>query len=291
MMHCRLVLALILTLLICGCSGPKGPARGSPEWLYQAARDSFVAGDWEKTADHLEKIERAGDNPFVQRARAWRAILTAGVASGHLELAQAYGDGWTYARANKTAFLRQKTDHLKEARRHAINILEALDGLTKGLSDQPVVLEFPFPKGSAGQVTELEKVYKGLSIEEALQATAQEKSVNRGIVRAVSSVLASADDAAGAQKALQSGRAEVPPARFLLAIGTNVEKLSPIFDRKGLNELDELKILRERALDTTKRVLALKPDAATETAAKKLLADLEKALKSGGARIAVRTTR
>lgn len=285
MTQSRLLLILIPALFACACSGPKGPVRGSPEWLFQAARESFVAGDWEKAADHLEKIERAGDNPFAPRARAWRTVLAAGMAAGHLDLAQAYADGWTYARANKTAFLRQKSDHLKDARRHTIRMMESLDGLAKGLSEQPVVLEFPFPKGSAAQVTELDRVYKGMSVDEATSAAAVEKSVNRGIVRAVSSVLASADDAAGAQKALASGRAEVPPARFLLTMATNMEKLSPIFDRKGLNESEELKVLRERALDATQRVLALKPDAATETAAKKLQGEMEKAMKAPGPRV------
>ncbi len=285
MTQCRLVLALVLALWLCACSGPKGPVQGSPGWLYQAARDSYVAGDWEKATDHLRKIERAGSNPFVQRAQTWRALVSAGMAAGHLEVAQAYADGSISARTNKNAFLRQKSEHLKEARRHTISLLEALDGLAKGGTDKPLLLEFPFPKGSAGQVPELDRVYKGMPVDNATSAAAAEKTVSRGIVRAVSSVLTSPDDSAGAQKALQAGKAEVPPAKFLLAMAGNMDKLSPIFDRKGLNESEELKVLQERTLDATKRVLDLKPDATMETAAKKLQENIEKARKAPGPRV------
>ena len=113
-----------------------------------------------------------------------------------------------------------------------------------------------------------------------VQVPAEVKALDRGVVRAVSTVLTSADDAAGAQKVLQSGRAEVPPARFLLAVATMMEKLSPIFDHRGLDEGNVLEGVRKLALRSIERVLALQPDEATEEAAKKLQADLEKALKA-----------
>ena len=283
----KIVLILFSALLISACSSTKGPAPGSPEWLWAAARDSFAAGDFEKAADHLEKIERAGNNPYLQRARAWRLVLAAGMASAYLELAQAYADGWSQARANRTAFLRQRTEYFRQARRHAIRMLEAYGNFVKDSADKPVVLEFPFPKGSAGQVVELDRVYKGMTIADELRATAQEKMLNRGLVRSVSMVLTTEEDAAGAQNVLKSGRAEAPPAKFLLAMGSALFKLATIFDRKNLDEIDALKMFHERSQDAVKRVLELKPEAATEKAAKKLRADVEKAAKAATSKIRI----
>lgn len=288
MVASRLVKLFPVILLIvwwAGCGGPAGPAQGSPEWLWQAARESYNAGDFEKAFDHLEKIERIGNNPFVERARAWRAVLSAGRAAGHQEIAQAYADGWTYARTNKTEWVRHKAEHFREARRQAIHVIESYGFLIKGPSDQPVVLEFPYPKGNAAQVTEMDRVYKGLAIAEPLRATGHEKMLNRGLVRAVNSVLATADDSAAAQGAMKDGKAEVPRARFLVAVALALDKSSAVFERKNLDLPDELKMCRERALDAAKRALELKPDAATEKEAKKLVADIEKRMKAGPAKL------
>ena len=147
-------------------------------------------------------------------------------------------------------------------------------------------LEFPFPKGTGAPVTELERVYGGLPLGAEQRGPVKVKALDRGVVRAVSTVLTSADDSAGAQQALQSGRAEVPAARFLLAAATMMEKFSPIFDRRGLGGLE---VVRKRTLKTIERVLALEPDEETAAAAKELQADLEKALKALASKTAAKT--
>jgi hypothetical protein len=253
---------------------------GSPEWLWVAARDSYVAGDMDKACAHLEKIERQGNNPYVERARIWRMVVEAGMASGHLELAQAYSEGRIHSRTNKLFFSRQRSDHLKEAKRYAIGLAEAYGALTKQPLPKTMVLEFPFPKGSGADVADLDRVYKGEEMPEAQRLAANEKTLDRGMVRAVSAVLTTADDSPGAQKALQSGRAELPSARLLLAVGTAMEKLSAAFNNKNLDEPDKLKIFHERAQDAAKRVLEMEPEAPVQTAAKKLQADIEKTLKA-----------
>jgi len=67
---------------------------------------------------------------------------------------------------------------------------------------------------------------------------------------------------------------------MLLFMGVNLDKLATAFERRNLNEPDKEKLFRERAVDAAKRVLTMKPDPASEKAAKKLQADAEKALKA-----------
>lgn len=281
MKQCSVVLVVVLTLLLGACSSSNAPAVGSPEWLWNAAKDTYTAGDLEKTCDNLYKIEKAGSNPYVQRARAWRMLLLAGRGMARVELAQAYADGWKATRTEQTTYARQKNDNLLEAKRHAFDLFEEYGAFAKDLASppQPVVLEFSFPQGSAAQVTEMDRVYKGMSVTDAMQATAQDKMVQRGVIRAIGSVLATEDDAAGAQTALKSGRAEVPPARFVLAVAVAFNRLSGTFDRKALNEPEKQKLFQDRAVELSKKVLDMKPDADTEKAAKKLQADIEKAQK------------
>jgi hypothetical protein len=280
MKHVTFVFVLLIVLLLAGCTGEAPPAVGTPAWLWLAAKDTHKAGDLDKTSIHLEKIIKQGNNPYVQRASVWRAVITAGLAQGHLELAQAYAKGWIANRTNKTFYLRQKFDHLKEAQRYGIGLFECYEACTKQPLDKALILEFTFPKGSGAEVADLDRIYKGMEMPEAKRAEAHEKALDRGVVRAVSAVLTTADDVPGAQKALASGRAEVPPARVLLAVGTALEDLSVVFDSKNLAEPDKAKLFHERAQDAAKRVLAMEPEAPLKAAAKRLQANAEKALKA-----------
>ena len=280
MKHVSFILIAVIALLLAACTGEAPPAVGSPAWLWLAAKDTYKGGDLDKTAIHLEKIVKQGNNPYVERAGVWRAVITAGLARGHLDLVQAYSKGLLATRTNKKLFLQQKSDHLREAKRYSIGLFECYDACTKQPLGKTLVLEFSFPKGSGAEVADLDRLEKGTEIPETQRAEAHEKTLDRGVMRAVSAVLTTADDVAGAQKALASGRAEVPAARVLLAMGAALDDLSVVFDSSNLAEPDKEKLFHERAQDAAKRVLAMEPEAPLQAAAKKLQADAEHSLKA-----------
>ena len=69
--------AMALTLVLTGCeTGPKDPTAGmSPEKLYESAREDITAGQYEKAAKTLERLEgRAAGTMLAQQAmleQAW----------------------------------------------------------------------------------------------------------------------------------------------------------------------------------------------------------------------------
>ncbi len=272
------IVAALLLYAACG-GGPKTPAAGSPEWLYQAATEAFRLGEIEKAHQHLEKIEETA-SPYQARGAAWHVVMEIGLLLGNQELAEAYQKGWDLAGAQRSDFLREKQNVQRDARRHALHLAETYDHFVKTLSEKPVVLQMPFPKGSGAPVTDLDRVYKGMWPSAEQRAQIQEKVLNRGMVRGVSAAITSPDDAAGAQNALKGGRAEVPAAKFLLAAGESLWKTAPLFERKVLNEPDKIKFFQERALDAAKRAREMKPEEAVAAAAKKLQDQCEKALKA-----------
>lgn len=274
-----IVLILCFLLLVACTTAPRGPAKGSPEWLYQAAQETFRLGEYEKTHQHLDKIEHAGANPYLARASAWHLAMETGLVLGNQELIEAYDKGSFRAGPRKSSFLSEKNDLLKEARRHALHLVDVYDHFVQAEADKPVTLEFPFPKGSGAPVADLERVYKSMWPMDELRAQIHEKVVSRGMVRGVSATITGIDDSAGAQAALKSGRTEIPAAKFLLAIGQSLWKSRVIFDLKNLREPDKMKHFHERALDAAKRARQLKPETSVETAAKKLQEDCEKELK------------
>lgn len=274
-----LILVLTLVLLMSACGGSRGPAMGSPEWLWSAARASYTGGDFEKACDYLRRIEKQGDNPFAERARAWRLLIEAGSSSAQMETAKAYNEGSALAGTERTAYLRAREEHAKEARRHGIALVEGYGDLLKQISDKPVLLEFPFPAGTAANVADLDRVFKGMPVSEDVRASIDAKMVQRGVVRAVAAVLATEDDSATAQAAFKDNKAEAPSARYLLAMAVTLNRVSLAFDRKYLNEPDKQRLFQQNAKTVLARVLELKPDADTEKAAKKLQADIDEQLK------------
>ena len=142
-----------------------------------------------------------------------------------------------------------------------------------------VVLESPFPQGSGLPVPDLERVYKGMWMVEDARALMHQAVLKRGMIRGYSTALTAIDDAPGAQKALEKGSAEIPTAKFLLALGQSLAKTAPVFGRTMLNETNKEKLFWERTQACAAKILESKPDAAVEKEAKKLKADADKGLK------------
>lgn len=279
------VLTVLFSLLfLSSCSkGPEGPAKGSPEWLFEAAKSSFRTGEWDKAEESLEKIEDVAGNPFFARASVWHMVLETGRLLGHEDLVDAYDKGGPKS-GKKMDFLRIKQNDLKEVRRHAVHLLEGYKHFEQVLQTLPagskLTLESPFPQGSAQQVADLERIYKGMVMSEEARALMHEAVLKRGMIRGYSAALTTIDDAPGAQKALESGIAPIAAPKFLLAMGQAMAKTAPLFDRKNLNEPDKGKLLWENAQACVKQVLDSKPEAALEKEAKKLQAEIEKAMKA-----------
>jgi len=277
------VLTVLFSLiLISSCSkGPEGPAKGGPEWLFDAAKSSFRTGEWDKAEEGLEKIEDVAGNPYFARASVWHMVMETGRLYGHGDLIDAYDKGGPRS-GKKMDFMRFKQNDLKEVRRHAVHLLEGYKHFEQVLQGLPagakLTLESPFPQGSALPVADLERIYKGMIMSEDARALMHEAVLKRGMIRGFSAALTSIDDAPGAQKALESGIAPIAVPKFLLAIGQSMARAAPLFDRKNLNEPDKEKLLWERAQECVKKVLESKPEGALEKEAKKLQADIEKAM-------------
>jgi hypothetical protein len=272
---CFLVLGVLTTLTGCGGAASKGPAKGSPEWLYDAARIAQKAHDWDKVHEHLDKLEpEAG--PWQARALSWHMAVKAGLAMGHRELAEAYEKGWGRAGSRKSDYARMKDIQYREARRHVLHFLESYLQFQKIGGEGPVAVEFPFPEVSGAPVPELDKIYSGMWPADEARNQIHDKVIRRGVGRGVSLLLTAADDVPGAQKTLASGKADIPRAMFLMGAAQAMSKAAEIFERHKLNEPDKRRMLLEGVVASAK-------GAATgefEKKAKTLLADAEKALKA-----------
>ena len=88
-MHLRRYLAClapmsVFTFLSSCSSGPAGPAKGTPAFYWQAARETFAAGDNIKTLEHLDKL-LVEENEYTARALHALARCFCGACGGHDE--------------------------------------------------------------------------------------------------------------------------------------------------------------------------------------------------------------
>ena len=52
------------------CAGPAGVRVGTADFYWSAAKETYAAGDYSKTADHLEHLVE-GHNAYTGRAIPW----------------------------------------------------------------------------------------------------------------------------------------------------------------------------------------------------------------------------
>src|SRR5438045_4007842 len=137
---------LVYTFLSSCSSGPAGPVKGTPAFYWQAARETFAAGDNVKTMEHLDKL-LADENEYSARALPWSLILTSGTAAGYAELADNYELGGRLNKSDPTAFRRRVSEYRGLANRLSLEFADKFSKLTK-LKGDTIPLAFGSPKGT-----------------------------------------------------------------------------------------------------------------------------------------------
>jgi hypothetical protein len=264
--------ALLSAFLIClSCStGPKAPEKGTPAFFWQAARETYAAGDYVKTLEHLDHVV-ATDNEFTARALPWSMVLTSGLAAGYMELADDYVIGARMNKSDPSGFRRTVTDSRGTANRLALQFADNFAKLQK-MKDDPVTLAFVAPKGSGAQVAMGNKVTNGIALAPADAEMLQKRMLERGVVLAAARAAGNPDDSAKTAELLKTGEAKIPRSTFLMAMTQSLYEESQLYVSTKLDQPQKLEILCQRAREAVKTL----PDSKDT---KDLSARIDKALK------------
>src|SRR5262249_49401610 len=92
------------------CGSPTASTADRSEFYWSAARETYLAGDYVKAADHLEHIIET-NNAYTARAVPWYLVLTSGMAEGYMVLADQYAAGAHIKKEDGLAFRRKATDY------------------------------------------------------------------------------------------------------------------------------------------------------------------------------------
>src|SRR4029453_1308439 len=97
-----LMAALIFILSTVGCSNagkPAPPKPGTVAHSWVTAEEAYKNADYKRVHEQIARLV-ATRTEYAPKAKLWALIVSAGVASGYRELADAYENG---ARINKAA--------------------------------------------------------------------------------------------------------------------------------------------------------------------------------------------
>jgi hypothetical protein len=250
----RSLVVLTLLILLAGCSsGPSGPEKGTPAFYWQAARETFSAGDYMKTLDHLGQLEKT-PNEFTDRAFAWHLVLLGGLQSGNAEVAESFETGSRANTTNPAPFRRQMNDSRTRANQLALSLGENMNKFLAGSNSGNVTLAFPFPEGITTPVATLSKISSGVLPPETEIADAQNKTLSRAVLLATCRAAGAGTDVPKARELFKSGSVDVPRATFLLAMAEQLHNQAQLYAKLKLAQPDRLKFFCEQALASLKSV-------------------------------------
>ncbi len=240
-------------LLLAGC-GPQAPQPGTPPFFWAAAKETFAAGDYTKTHDHLMHLVQS-TNDFTARAMPWQLIVNAGLARGYIELADNFEKGSRATKTNPTPFRRQMNTYRSTANQLVLNFAERFDKFRGASQAATLPLDFPFPGGAVALPAALERVAGG-----ALPPTGfedlEQKTVARNMVLAVAAAAGSTEDAAKARELFKAGNAQVPRPAFMMAMASNLQVMGELYVRSKLSQPDHVKYFCDHAMEVLKDVPA-----------------------------------
>ena len=265
------MLAVVLAFgVLTSCSsGPAGPEKGTPAFYWQAAKETFVAGDNMKTLEHLDKL-LAPDNEYAARALPWSLVVTGGMAAGFAELADHYELG---ARANKTDpawFRRRVSEYRTQAKQLSLQFADrfAKVGQIKG---DTLALAFGYPKGTATPSPQLTRVTNGIALPQADVDLALTHTLQRDVLLAACRAAGAPDDTAKGETILKDPEAKIARPVFQMAMAQSLYDLSQIYTPMKADDPDKMKIFCERADDALKTVPESKDTKALEAKIQKVL--------------------
>src|SRR5256885_7521431 len=196
-------LLLAVSVVMAGCSTSTEPQPGTPAWAWSAAKEAFAAGDYVKTAQHLDKVQ-ASENEYTARARPMYLILTSGMARGYMDLADNLEYGVRAKKADPGGFRKTISNSRSTAGRLSLQFAEAFMSFQKG-KDDPILLDFTFPSGSAVAVPELTRASIGQPLQPPEIESAQRHAIQRAILLQLCVAAGASDDTAKALDIFKSG--------------------------------------------------------------------------------------
>ncbi|HTS30138.1 MAG TPA: hypothetical protein VMH81_29905 [Bryobacteraceae bacterium] len=225
-------------------------AQKDAAFYWSAAKECYMAGDYLKAIAHLDHLTEAG-NPYNSRALPFAVVLTSGVASGYMELADYYAAG---AKANKrkaTIFQSKAADYRALANHVVLLFAEDTRKLSQVEGDS-IQLAFGPPKGNFAEPVLLTQISHGMIPAQTDEEAALQFALDRGVLLSVCDSAGAPNNLAKAGELLQRGEFLVRRSKFTKAVADQLQKESQLYARNKLDDSQKMEMLRQMSRDVVK---------------------------------------
>jgi hypothetical protein len=231
------------------CStGPEPPRPGTPAFYWNAAKSTYQSGDFVKANENLQQILQT-ENEFTVRARPWAIVLSAALAQGYAETADAYEAGAKANRANPMPFRKDMSALRTQASAAALEFTENIHKYIAADKKQEVLLAFENPTGSAIEPPGLRKISSGQLVQDSERDGLVRSMVQRGFILAAARATGSPNDSAKLAETLKTGEAKTPRPQFLAGMAQELYDRSAMFGPTKLDLPNRTQMLCQEALE------------------------------------------
>jgi hypothetical protein len=226
--------AMVL-LTSCGSSEnkPKAAQPGTPEFNWLKAKEAYKRGDYE-TANNLLTQLAQKENPYQTQAMPMALVLTHGIGSGYLELADKYETGAKKARANQMGFRRLIGEYKAKATAAGKSYTELAMKFSAMNKGQDVTLVLEVPDAPGGDPPQYKKIESGNMIPEAEVPQVASHVVKREAMMSACMALGAKANPTKAKSAYVNGEAKAPADTFYFAMAESLYETAESFGPKKL---------------------------------------------------------
>jgi hypothetical protein len=237
----------MLSLAACSTSTPQKANAGSrsADFYWSAAAETYAAGNYAKTVDHLEKLLEK-DNPLAAKAIPWYLVVTSGMVRGYTEIADRYTTGARFNKTNARALLQKAAHYRTTAGKAALRFAQEAERVQQ-IPLGKIQLAFAMPKGSAAEPPLLTRIGAGMELTQADRDAAEAVALQRGVLMTVCLVAGSPNDTAKAREILGRPSPDITREAFAGALAQLLKTEAGLFARDKLDNPEKLAAFQKRA--------------------------------------------
>jgi hypothetical protein len=266
-------LTALIALTLCSCaSGPQPPQPGSAQYHWAAAATTYKNGEYSKVVDNLQVVLKT-DNEFKTRAYPWALIMTSGLAKGYMDYADSQDIGGKVNRNNPTPFRKAASAARTAAGTYAMHFVQVFHDSNDKIKDEQLPLAFDFPPGMMVDPPQMEKVAKGMTLQQTELDAIQKSLIQRGILQSLCRLMGTPNDSAKALNLFKQGDPKAPRVAVQLGVANLLWDQAQVFGPKALDKPQTVKVLSTEAMEALKALPASKE---TKDLTGKIQANLKK---------------
>jgi len=279
-------LTLAISLFLVSCSST--PTTSPSEQHLADARNNFKSSDFSAALRNLDAaIKTSTDPQTLEQASILRVALLTAMADADWQLAEAYHQGGRQpaAQASVASFSKERSDYNNTARNRLMDAMQALMDQRGKLTNNPVVIQINFPGFTGGTDPTIAKIKTGVWVGDADRLAAEIQAERNALGRVLSAIAGAGDDPSKGQQVYSSGKADIDPRVYIIAVSGSFLDVGAMFEPRALNEPDHLRTVNmvvKGDLEVADKLLAAKPDKDLEARAKKMETECDKNLKKLG---------